>query len=99
MGKTAVFVLSILNQLAGKDDSEKKECSCIVVCHTRELAYQIHKDFKRFGQFISKASYAKFYGGVPIEEDIATIEKVKPQAIVITPGRLIALTERKKLKL
>lgn len=36
MGKTAVFVLSILQQLEPKAG----ECQAIVLCHTRELAYQ-----------------------------------------------------------
>lgn len=37
MGKTAVFVLSILQQL----DPKPGEVSAIVLCHTRELAYQV----------------------------------------------------------
>jgi len=37
MGKTAVFVLSVLQQL----DVKPGEVSAIVLCHTRELAYQV----------------------------------------------------------
>jgi len=37
MGKTAVFVLAILQQL----DVKPGEVSAIVLCHTRELAYQV----------------------------------------------------------
>ncbi len=37
MGKTAVFVLSVLQQL----DPKQGEVSAIVLCHTRELAYQV----------------------------------------------------------
>lgn len=37
MGKTAVFVLSVLQQL----DPKPGEVSAIVLCHTRELAYQV----------------------------------------------------------
>lgn len=55
MGKTAVFVISVLNQvlpptmqLREKDGDYEKHC-CIVTCHTRELAHQILKDFKRLG--------------------------------------------------
>lgn len=39
------------------------------------------------------------YGGVPIEENISMLEKQKPQIIVGTPGRLVALAEKKKLRL
>lgn len=35
MGKTAVFVLSILNKLG----AEPKPVSALIMCHTRELAY------------------------------------------------------------
>ena len=37
MGKTAVFVLSVLQQLEPKD----KEVAALIICHTRELAYQV----------------------------------------------------------
>lgn len=37
MGKTAVFVLSILQQIEAKPG----EVSALVLCHTRELAYQV----------------------------------------------------------
>lgn len=37
MGKTAVFVLSILQQL----DPKANECHAIILCHTRELAFQV----------------------------------------------------------
>jgi superfamily II DNA/RNA helicase len=39
MGKTAVFVISILQQIKVADD--KPEVLAIVLCHTRELAYQV----------------------------------------------------------
>ena len=50
MGKTAVFVISILNQIALEGDNYEPH-QCIVTCHTRELAHQIFKDFKRLGNF------------------------------------------------
>lgn len=37
MGKTAVFVLSLLQQLEPKE----KTVSCLVLCHTRELSFQV----------------------------------------------------------
>lgn len=36
MGKTAVFVLSVLQQLEPVDG----QVAAVIVCHTRELAYQ-----------------------------------------------------------
>ena len=37
MGKTAVFVLSVLQQL----EPEEGKVGAIVICHTRELAFQV----------------------------------------------------------
>ena len=38
MGKTAVFVLSVLQQI---EPATPAEVGAIVLCHTRELAYQV----------------------------------------------------------
>jgi ATP-dependent RNA helicase UAP56/SUB2 len=62
MGKTAVFVLNTLHQL----EDEPKPVTTIVLCHTRELAFQIKKEFDRFTKHISadkKVSVAVMYGG------------------------------------
>lgn len=53
MGKTAVFVIAILSRMTLEVNREYLPHQCIVVAHTRELAYQIHNEFKRFGQFMS----------------------------------------------
>jgi len=44
MGKTAVFVLAVLQQL----EVVENEVNTLVLCHTRELAYQICQEFLRF---------------------------------------------------
>ncbi len=38
MGKTAVFTIAILQQL---EASKQGEVQAVVLCHTRELAYQV----------------------------------------------------------
>ena len=47
MGKTAVFVLTTLNQITPSED-----VNVIVLCHTRELAYQIGNEFNRFAKYM-----------------------------------------------
>ena len=37
MGKTAVFVLSVLQQL----EPQENQVAAVIVCHTRELAFQV----------------------------------------------------------
>ena len=80
MGKTAVFVISILNQIIPDEETKEYEPhQCIVTCHTRELAHQISKDFKRLGIsfYNSLGRYFKepqlrlgcYFGGVPLEDN------------------------------
>jgi superfamily II DNA/RNA helicase len=65
MGKTAVFVISILNQLVPENGEYDKHC-CVVTCHTRELAHQIYKDFKRLGRYFVEPElrFGCYFGGV-----------------------------------
>jgi ATP-dependent RNA helicase UAP56/SUB2 len=46
MGKTAVFVLAVLQQLQVKA-GEDPVVQALVMCHTRELAYQVGASFQR----------------------------------------------------
>ena len=48
MGKTAVFVLATLHQIEPVDG----EISVLVLCHTRELAYQIKGEYDRFSKYV-----------------------------------------------
>lgn len=97
LGKTAVFVLSTLQQLEPVDG----EVSVFVLCHTRELAYQIKNEYSRFSKYLPDARTSVFYGGTPIAKDIALIKDKStcPHIIVGTPGRLNALVRDKFLRL
>jgi len=99
MGKTAVFVLATLNQL----EPSNGEISVIVLCHTRELAYQIRNEYNRFSKYMSfnqiPVKTTTLFGGVPIKENIDEIQNEKPQIIVGTPGRVLALIRNKTLNL
>jgi len=99
MGKTAVFVLATLNQL----EPSNGEISVIVLCHTRELAFQIRNEYARFSKYMSfnevPVKTTTLFGGVPIKENIDEIQNEKPQIIVGTPGRVLALIRNKTLNL
>lgn len=94
MGKTAVFVLTTLNQLVSKEG----EVSILVLCHTRELAYQIGNEFNRFSKYLPGVKCAVLFGGVPKTEHIKLLETEKPQIVVGTPGRVWDLVESGHLK-
>ncbi|CAO3609214.1 unnamed protein product [Mucor hiemalis] len=97
MGKTAVFVLATLQQL----EPVNGEVSVIVLCHTRELAFQIKNEYARFSKYLPDIRTEVFYGGVPMTKDVEILkDKSKcPHILVGTPGRVLALIREKHLKL
>ncbi|KAF5726242.1 DEAD-box ATP-dependent RNA helicase 56 isoform X1 [Tripterygium wilfordii] len=95
MGKTAVFVLSALQQI----DSGATGVNALVLCHTRELAYQICHEFERFSTYLPDIKVAVFYGGVNIKTHKDLLKNECPQIVVGTPGRILALTRDKDLSL
>jgi len=94
MGKTAIFVLAILNKL----DEKSEPLSCLILGHTRELAYQIKREFDRFSKYI-KVKSEVVYGGENIQKNIKYINENKPQILVGTPGRVLALLRGKYISL
>merc|ERR1712070_502122 len=91
MGKTAVFVLTTLQQLEPVDG----EVGVLVMCHTRELAYQINAEFTRFIKYLPGVKCKVIYGGEPITKHLHELKESMPHVIVATPGRLLALTKKK----
>jgi len=92
MGKTAVFVLSCL-QLIG-DKLSEKGVQVLVLCHTRELAYQIQHEFMRLGKHVDKLKIAAVYGGTPFKKDEEMLRSECPHVLIGTPGRVLALTQK-----
>lgn len=95
MGKTAVFVLATLQQLEPVDG----EVSVLVMCHTRELAFQISKEYERFSKYYPGIKIGVFFGGIPIKKDEETLKNNTPHIVVGTPGRTLQLARQGSLKL
>lgn len=95
MGKTAVFVLATLQQLEPVDG----QVSVLVMCHTRELAFQISKEYERFCKYMPSVKVGVFFGGVGIKKDEETLKKNCPHIVVGTPGRILALARSSILNL
>jgi len=96
MGKTAVFVTATLQQI----EPVAGEVSVIVLCHTRELAYQIKNEYTRFAKYMPEVRTAVFYGGTPVntDRDILRSKEKCPHIVVGTPGRINGLVREKVLK-
>jgi len=95
MGKTAVFVLATLHQLVPVKD----QIDTLVLCHTRELAYQICQEFLRFSKFLPEVKVKVFFGGIAVRQHRQLLEGEMPNIVVGTPGRILQLSKEKKLKL
>merc|ERR1712113_75901 len=95
MGKTAVFVLATLQQLEPVDG----QVSIVVMCHTRELAFQISKEYERFSKYYASIKVGVFFGGLAITKDEQVLKDNCPHIVVGTPGRILALVRSKKLNL
>ncbi|RVW84385.1 DEAD-box ATP-dependent RNA helicase 15 [Vitis vinifera] len=95
MGKTAVFVLSTLQQI----EPVAGQVAALVLCHTRELAYQICHEFERFSTYLPDIKVAVFYGGVSIKTHKDLLKNECPHIVVGTPGRILALARDKDLGL
>jgi len=95
MGKTAVFVLATLQQLEPVDG----QVVAIIICHTRELAFQISREYERFCKYMPQIRVAVFFGGLPTKNDEDLLKKNCPHIVVGTPGRILALAKNKALNL
>lgn len=88
-GKTASFVLPILEKLAKGETQRKKRIRALILAPTRELAEQIDQKVKQYGQNLSLTSLA-MYGGVDEKpQKQALIDGV--DILIATPGRLLDL--------
>ena len=101
MGKTAIFIFTIINRILKEEI--KGELACLVLCHTRELAYQISKEFQRFCKGFTEEinknmKTVLIIGGDDEKEQIRAL-KNKPTIIIGTPGRILSLTKRNSLNL
>jgi superfamily II DNA/RNA helicase len=94
MGKTAVFVLSILQMLR----PEKSQCQAMILTHTRELSVQILDEFERFSDELSVTTDC-FLGGESLNSQVNKLRINTPNIIVGSPGRLFRLIESNRLKL
>jgi len=95
MGKTAVFVIAALQQIEPVDG----EVDTIIMCHTRELAFQIFHEFGRFKKYMPNVKVEVFYGGVPLKTHKAILAKNPPHIVIGTPGRTLGLVNSGDLKL
>jgi len=102
-GKTAAFVLPILQHLLEKEDQQtpetprRKAHRALIVTPTRELAEQIYDTVRVLGEF-TKIRCATIYGGVGTYDQERAM-RGGVEIIVACPGRLLDHADSGLLKL
>ena len=94
-GKTAAYLVSIIQELLTRTDVAGKKA--LVMVPTRELAVQVQEEAEK----ISSGTTLKcesFYGGVGYDKQVAALKK-GVDLIIGTPGRVIDLNEGKQMDL
>jgi superfamily II DNA/RNA helicase len=87
-GKTAAFVLPILNKLIGKTDNT---IDTLIIVPTRELAIQIDQQIQGFSYFVSAGCAAVYGGGDGKDWDMQKDAlKNGTDIIIATPGKLLS---------
>ena len=93
-GKTAAFGLPIIEKI----ELDRKLPQSIILCPTRELCLQITKDMDSYAKYTKGLKITAVYGGANIQTQIRALTS-GTQIVVGTPGRVIDLIKRKKLRL
>jgi len=97
-GKTAAFVLPILQQLEEAGVPSHRAPSVLVLVPTRELADQVSQVVREFmPSLTSRLSCLAVYGGVSINTQMQALRRV--DVLVATPGRLLDLLNKNAVQL
>ncbi len=89
-GKTAAFLLPILNKLS-EGGYPEDSINCVIMSPTRELAQQIDQQMEGFSYFLPSSSVAVYGGndGILFEQQKKGLT-LGADVVIATPGRLIA---------
>ncbi len=97
-GKTASFVLPILEQFQTQTTTKNRHIKALVLVPTRELAMQVNEVFKALSNKLpEKTKSLAVFGGVAINPQMIALQGV--EILVATPGRLLELISTRAVSL
>jgi len=96
-GKTAAFVLPILNRLSHERPAKRRVIRSLILAPTRELALQSEKFILCYGRFLHLRTLT-VYGGVNIKGQLTALRN-GVDIVVATPGRLLDHMQRRTIDL
>lgn len=98
-GKSASFVLPILELWSGRVGEGKAKIKALVLTPTRELTLQVAEAFETFGEFLPrKPKVVSIIGGESIGDQLYTIQQ-GCDILVATSGRLLDVVKKKQMNL
>ena len=96
-GKTASFVLPILQLLQEEDCSDRKTIKALILTQTRELAVQVNGQVKLYGRNLTRPlRRVLLVGGLNIDVQLRTLMH-GADIVVATPGRLLDIVIKQKV--
>lgn len=93
-GKTLAFAIPALEKV----DTNNKNIQILILCPTRELTIQAHKEFEKLSKYNEDIKVVSIYGGQQIEKQLNALKR-NPQIIIATPGRLMDHLRQRNLTL
>lgn len=97
-GKTAAYILPILQQLLQKEAPRDRSVPVLVLVPTRELAVQVAEVAENFGRFLPRRIKSlAIFGGVSINPQMMKLGGT--EILIATPGRLIDLMGRNSVSI
>lgn len=97
-GKTASFILPVLQLIQGGTLGERRTLNALVLVPTRELAAQVHEVVKQFGAHLNpRVRSGAVFGGVAINPQMIQLNGI--ELLVATPGRLLELVAKNSVQL
>lgn len=98
-GKTASFVLPILQNIIKSKQEGKAKIKALVLTPTRELTLQVAQTFDMFAKYSEKElKVVSIIGGESIAEQLYSIQK-GCDIVVATSGRLLDVLSKKQMNL
>ncbi|MFG1491454.1 DEAD/DEAH box helicase, partial [Oceanospirillum sp. HFRX-1_2] len=98
-GKTAAFVLPLLEKLLDHEGLRSNQVAALVLVPTRELAVQVEEAVKAYTAYYPRRIKSlAVYGGVSINTQMQAM-KGGCDLMVATPGRLLDLMEKNAITL
>jgi ATP-dependent RNA helicase RhlE len=97
-GKTAGFVLPLLQLVHSQDPATRRTLKALIIVPTRELAAQIGEVMQQLGQHLTpRVKTGAVFGGVAINPQMILMNGI--ELLVATPGRLLELVAKNSVQL